>query len=144
MNNYAIYLSGGMQSFGKDNFNKSNDWRKYCKNALENCECDYKVKVFNPNDYFNFCDEPQYKSEREVMNYDLHNLRKTDLVIVNFNEPKSIGTACELAIAHDIGIPIIGVNENSAELHPWIECMCERIFKDIDEMLGYVEDFYLK
>lgn len=137
------YLSGGMQYFGKENFNESNDWRRYCKNALENCECDYKVKVFNPNDAFNFYDEPQYKSEREVMNYDLHNLRKSDLVIVNFNDPKSIGTAQELAIAYDRGIPIIGVNESGVELHSWLVCMCERIFNNIDEMLDYVEDFYL-
>lgn len=143
MKNYVIYESGGMQSFGKDNFNESNDWRKYCKNALENCECDYKVKVFNQNDYFNFYDEPQYVSEREVMNYDLHNLRKSDLVIINFNDPKSLGSMAELAIAHDRGIPIIGVNESGAKLHPWLVCMCERIFDNIDEMLDYVEDFYL-
>lgn len=54
MTNYFIYLSGGMQSFGKENFDESNEWRKYCKTALENCESDYRVKVFNPNDYFNF------------------------------------------------------------------------------------------
>lgn len=144
MNSYKIYLSGGMQSFGKDNFNESNDWRKYCKDTLENCECDYKVKVFNPNDAFNFYDDPQYVSEREVMNYDLRNLRKSDLVVVNFNDPKSLGTMAELAITHDRDIPIIGVNESGIELHPWLVCMCERIFDKIDEMLGYVEDFYLR
>lgn len=144
MNNYKIYLSGGMQSFGKDNFNESNNWRKYCKNALENCECDYKVKVFNLNDYFNFYDEPQYKSDREVMNYDLRNLRNSDLVVVNFNDPKSLETMAELAIAHDRDVPIIGVNESDVELHPWFVCMCERIFDNIDEMLEYVEDFYLR
>lgn len=144
MRDYIIYTSGGMQSFGKNNFNKSNGWRKYCKHTLENCECDYRVKVFNPNDYFNFYDEPQYKSEREIMNHDLRNLRESDLVIVNFNDPRSIGTACELAIAHDRGVPIIGVNEGGVELHSWLECMCERVFGSVDEMLDYVKDFYLK
>lgn len=144
MQNYFIYLSGGMQSFGKENFNESNKWRKYCKIALGNCESDYRVKVFNPNDYFNFYDEPNYESEREVMNFDTHNLRKADLVIVNFNDPKSMGTMAELAIAYDRHIPIIGLNESGVKLHPWSECMCERIFDDMDEMLDYVEDFYLR
>ena len=78
MRNYNIYLSGGMQKFGKDNFEEGNKWRKYCKNALETCECDYKVKVCNPNDLFNFKDEPQYETEREVMNLGIHKLRQSD------------------------------------------------------------------
>lgn len=144
MRNYNIYLSGGMQKFGKDNFEEGNKWRKYCKNALETCECDYKVKVCNPNDLFNFKDEPQYETEREVMNLDIHKLRQSDLVIVNFNDKWSLGTMSEIAIAYDRGIPIIGLNESGQELHGWQGCMCERIFNDIDKMLDYIEDFYLR
>lgn len=144
MSTYNIYLSGGMQKFGKENFNKSNDWRKYCKKTLETCECDYKVKVCNPNDLFNFKDEPQYETEREVMNLDIHKLRQSDLVIVNFNDKWSLGTMSEIAIAYDRGIPIIGLNESGQKLHGWQVCMCERIFNDIDEMLDYIEDFYLR
>lgn len=144
MRNYNIYLSGGMQKFGKDNFEEGNKWRKYCKNALEICECDYKVKVCNPNDLFNFKDEPQYETVREVMNLDLHKLRQSDLVIVNFNDKWSLGTMSEIAIAYDRGIPVIGLNEIEQELHSWQVCMCERIFNNIDEMLDYIEDFYLR
>ena len=144
MKDYNIYLSGGMQKFDKDNFDEGNKWRKYCKNALENCECDYKVKVCNPNDLFNFKDEPQYKTEREVMNLDLHKLRQSDLVIVSFNDKWSLGTMSEIAIAYDRRIPVIGLNVNNTELHSWQVCMCERIFNDIDEMLDYIQDFYLR
>ena len=144
MRNYSIYLSGGMQKFGKDNFEEGNKWRKYCKNALEICECDYKVKVCNPNDLFNFKDEPQYETVREVMNLDLHKLRNSDLVIINFNDKWSLGTMSEIAIAYDRGIPVIGLNEIEQELHSWQVCMCERIFNNIDEMLDYIEDFYLR
>ena len=144
MSTYNIYLSGGMQKFGKENFNKSNDWRKYCKKTLETCECDYKVKVCNPNDLFNFKDEPQYETEREVMNLDIHKLRQSDLVIVNFNDKWSLGTMSEIAIAYDRGIPIIGLNESGQKLHGWQGCMCERIFNDIDKILNYIEDFYLR
>ena len=48
---FNIYLCGGMGKFGKENFEEGNYWRVYCKEILENYECDYKVKAVNPNDY---------------------------------------------------------------------------------------------
>lgn len=144
MKTFDIYLSGGMQKFGKENFNDGNDWRIYCKNTLETYDCDYKVKVCNPNDLFNFRDEPKYISDREVMNLDLYKLRQSDLVIVSFNDKWSLGTQSEIAIAYDRHIPVIGLNEDNQDLHPWQICMCERIFNNIDEMLDYIEDFYLR
>ena len=144
MKNFQIYLCGGMGKFGKENFEESNMWRICCKNTLENCECDYNVKAINPNDYFNFKEEqPKYVSQREIMELDLHKLRNSNLVIVNFNDMYSLGSMSELAIAYDRRIPIIGLNANKQELHPWQIEMCNRIFDDIDEMLDYVEDYYL-
>ena len=133
-----------MGKFGKNNFEKSNTWRISCKNTLENCECDYNVKAVNPNDYFNFKEEqPKYVSQREIMELDLHKLRNSNLVIVNFNDMYSLGSMSELAIAYDRRIPIIGLDANKQELHPWQIEMCNRIFDDMDEMLDYVEDYYL-
>ena len=133
-----------MGKFGKENFKESNTWRIYCKNTLENCECDYNVKAVNPNDYFNFVEEPpRYVNQREVMELDLNKLKKSDLVITNFNDIYSLGSMAELAIAYDRHIPIIGLDVNKQELHPWQIEMCNRIFEDIDEMLDYVEDYYL-
>ena len=145
MNTYSIYLCGGMGKFGKDNFDKGNKWRKYCKQTLETYECDYKVNAINPNDYFNFVDEPpKYSTQNEVMRFDLHKLRNSNLVIANFNDMYSLGSVAEIAIAYDRCIPVIGLNEDNQELHPWQVCMCERIFDNIDEMLDYIEDFYLR
>lgn len=141
--NYDIYLCGGMGKFGKENFEEGDRWRRYCKRALETYECDYMVRAINPNDYFNFRDEPKYSSELEVMRLDLGKLRNSNLVIANFNDMYSLGSMAEIAIAYDRGIPVIGLNINQQKLHPWQTCMCERIFDDIDEMLDYVEDFYL-
>ena len=134
-----------MGKFGKDEFDKGNAWRVYCKNTLEQFEgTTYKVRVINPNDYFNFKDDPpRYISEREVMELDLDKLRRSDLVIINFNDMYSLGSACEMAIAYEKRIPVIGLNEDFDELHPWQIEMCTRIFNNIDEMLDYVEDFYL-
>lgn len=145
MKTITIYLCGGMGKFGKDNFEESNNWRKYCKRTIEHCESTYNGITINPNDYFNFVDEPpQYKTHNEVMRLDLHKLRNSDLVIANFNDKHSLGSMAEIAIAYDRRIPIIGLNESSEELHPWQTAMCERIFTNIDEMLDYVEDFYLR
>ena len=145
MKEFRVYLSGGMMKFGNDNFDEGNRWREYCREALESCECDYKVKCFNPNMYFSFrSGAPEYSSETEVMRFDLYNLRKSDLVIVNYNDKKSLGTTSEVAIAYDRGIPVIGLNKDCQPLHPWQVCMCERIFSNIDDMLDYIEDFYLR
>lgn len=142
---YRIYLCGGMNKFGKENFEEGNSWRVYCKKTLEACDSRFIVSVCNPNDYFNFIDEPPaYKTQSEVMKFDLYQLRHSDLVIVNFNDISSLGSMSEIAIAYDRKIPVIGLNSNKQKLHPWQECMCERIFENIDEMLDYVEDFYLK
>ena len=134
-----------MQKFGKENYDKSNSWRKYCEKSFNSNDGLYRANVINPNNYFGFnVDIPQYKTEDEVMRLDLHKLRNSDLVIVNFNDMYSLGSMAEIAIAYDRGIPVIGLNENDQELHPWQICMCERIFDNIDVMLDYIEDFYLR
>ena len=145
MRDFQIYLAGGMGKFGKDRFFESDNWRKYCKTTLENYETDrYKVHIINPNDYFSFADEtPRYASQREVMEFDLNKVRRSDLVIINFNDMYSLGTMAELAIAYERRIPVVGLNEHNDELHPWQIEFCNRIFDNIDEMLDYVEDFYL-
>ena len=145
MKEYGIYLAGGMGKFGKDEFDKGNAWRVYCKNTLEQFEgTTYKVRVINPNDYFNFKDDPpRYISEREVMELDLDKLRRSDLVIINFNDMYSLGSMAELAIAYDRRIPVIGVDTSEQDLHPWQIEMCQRIFSSLDLMLDYVEDYYL-
>lgn len=145
MKDYYIYTCGGMGKFGKEHFDEANAWRLYCKKVLEGYDCDYKVKVINPNDYFSFRDAPPlYKTENEVMELDLHKLRNSDLVIVNFNDMWSLGSMAELAIAYEKRIPIIGLDVDKQELHPWQKCMCQRIFHNMNDMLDYIEDFYLR
>lgn len=144
MKNYQIYLAGGMGKFGKENFDKGNAWRIYCKETLKNYECNYNVNVVNPNDYFNFKEEPRrYKTEREIMEFDLNKVRNSDLIIINFNDMYSLGSMAELAIAYERRIPVIGLDIEKQNLHPWEVEMSARIFSDIDEMLDYIEDFYL-
>ena len=148
MKEYQIYLCGGMGRFGKDEFDKGNAWRVYCEKELSDFAKNWRtnciVKVHNPNDYYNFLQNPPlYDNQREVMEFDLNLVRHSDLIIINFNDVYSLGSMAELAIAYEKRIPIIGLNIDRQTLHPWQECMCNRIFNDIDELLDYVEDFYL-
>lgn len=140
-----IYLAGGMQKFGEKNFDKSNSWRVYIEQQLLEIDYGTKLKICNPNNYYNFCDKPQYDSQKEVMEFDLNKVRNSNLIIVNFNDIKSLGTMAELAIAYEHRIPVIGLckKEDYSELHPWQKEMCNRIFFDIDKLNKYVIDYYI-
>ena len=129
---------------GNLNFEEQSKWRNQIMNAIKFGDYDYEKKpiFFNPVDYFNF-EEVKYKSQREVMEFDLNGLRKSHLVIVNFNDPKSLGTCAELAIAYEMKIPIVGINKDSQELHPWLECFCNRMCENLKEAVDYVVEFYL-
>lgn len=141
MENVRIYLSGGMGSLS---FEEQSKWRKQIINAIKFGGYDYEKKptFFNPVDYYNF-EEVRYKSERETMEFDLNALRHSDLVIVNFNDPKSLGTCAELAVANELRIPVIGINKEKVELHPWLVEFTTRICDDIREAVEHVVDFYL-
>lgn len=142
MNKRKCYLAGGMQKFGKDRFDESNFWRMHIQNSL----AEMPVKIFNPNDYFSFKDEPpRYASQREVMDFDHNLVRNSDFIVVNFNDPDSKGTMSEITIANEHRIPVIGLvsKENEPLLHPWEVEMTSRFFYDIDELIQYVIDYYI-
>ncbi len=137
-----IYLSGGMSNLSIEEQTK---WRQQVKNAIlyEGHDLFYKPNFFDPTQYYGF-EEDLHKSEREAMNFDLYKIRESDVVIVNFNDPNSVGTAMEMAIAYEYRTPIIGLNRNGVKLHPWLECMCDRICIDMRELVTHVVEFYLK
>ena len=141
-----IYLAGGMQKFGKKDFNESNYWRVHIEQELMKLDCGRQTRICNPNDYYSFYDNsPRYSTMREVMEFDLNKVRNSDLIIVNFNDLKSLGTMAELAIAYEHRIPVIGLctEESYSMLHPWQKEMSNRIFGDIDELIEYVIEYYV-
>jgi nucleoside 2-deoxyribosyltransferase len=141
MDTFRIYLSGGMSGLS---FAEQSKWRTQIVNAIKFGDYEYEKKAdfFNPVNHYNFFDK-QHKTEKEIMNYDLYQLRNSDLIIVNFNSPSSIGTAMELMLAKEYRIPVVAFGVNGVEVHPWlIEC-CDRVCDDIREVVEYVVDFYL-
>ena len=142
MEQVKIYLSGGMTGLSVDEQTK---WRKQIQYAIKNTYFDLSKKpiFFDPTDYY-MPNLSEGKSEKEAMEFDLNALRKSDLVIVNFNAPNSIGTAMELMLAKELHIPVIGVNKDGYQLHSWlVECTI-RMCDDMSELVNYVVDFYLK
>ena len=104
------------------NFEEQSKWRNQIRDAIKyNYDCEKQPVIFDPVKYFNFT-EKRHQSEREVMEFDLNAVRSSDLIIVNFNDPKSLGTCAEMAVAYEMKIPILGLNKDNKELHPWLEC----------------------
>lgn len=139
MEHKQIYLAGGMGAFGAEEFEKANEWRVDITNQLENISGS-KITTVNPNEHFNFLDETDYESEMEVMLYDLHRVKESDIIIINFNHIESLGSMAELAISYDMRKPIYGLCENGEKdkLHPWQKCMCNRIFTDREDLVAYI------
>lgn len=141
METVRIYLSGGMTGLNREEQTK---WRTQFKNAIKFGDYDYEKNpsIFDPTQHYNF-EEKSHKSEREIMEFDLNAVRNSDLIIVNFNEPSSIGTAMELMLAKELHIPIVGLDKDKKEIHPWLRCCCHRMCDDMRELVEYIVDFYL-
>lgn len=129
MSKTKIYLAGGMSAFA-DSPKKAMEWRFDINDALKE-----EYTILDPTERFWQDSEPD---EKLAMNWDLYNVRNSDLLVVNLNDPKSIGTAMEIAIASELRIPIIALNEENLEIHPWIEMLCWHIFSDREDMLSYI------
>lgn len=143
MENVKIYLSGAMAGYTIEEQLK---WRSEFKNMIMNEDHSKVPIIHSPPEYFPFIEniaKSDRISEREVMEFDLYQVRTTDLVVVNFNNPSSIGTAMEIAVARDRNIPIIGMNEKDLKLHSWLTESCIRICGTMEELVWYVNKFYL-
>lgn len=105
-------------------------------------EHEKKAIFFNPVQFYNFKEKP-HKSEKEIMEFDLYNLRNSDIVIVNFNNIWSIGTAMELMLAKEMHKPVIGWNSSGEELHPWLNECTTRLCDSLKDTVEHVVNFYL-
>lgn len=143
MKDFKIYLAGGVSNLNK---NEQTVWRNTLIDMIYNrskaIDIKYNLDIISPPDYYTF-EEQNYNSDLEAMKYYLRHTKSSDLIIVNFNDPKSIGTAQEIAVAYDHGIPIVGMNLTNEILNPWLTCSCDRIFDNYNDLVNYVFKFYL-
>ena len=136
-----IYLSGSMSD---STWEEQTNWRRNFKDAIEFGGYDYEKKAlfFDPTQYYNF-KERRHNSEKEIMEFDLYNLRNSNIIVVNFSNSKSLGTMSELILAHELHIPVIGWNPNNECLHPWMECCVTRMCQNMKEVVMHIVEFYL-
>jgi nucleoside 2-deoxyribosyltransferase len=143
MKEFKVYLAGGVSNLSKE---EQTIWRDTISDMIYNrcktIDVKYSVDVISPPDYYTF-EEQNYDSDLEVMKYYLRHTKSSDLIIVNFNDPKSIGTAQEIAVAYDRNIPIVGLNMTKEILNPWLTCSCDRIFDNYSDLVNYLFKFYL-
>lgn len=143
MRDYRIYLAGGVSNLSK---NDQVIWRDTISDMIYNrckaVDVKYNVDIISPPDYFTF-EEKNFDSDLEVMKYYLRHTKSSDLIIVNFNDPLSIGTAQEIAVAYDHNIPIIGMKLSNEKINSWLTCSCDRIFDNYSDLVNYVFKFYL-
>lgn len=130
-----IYLAGGMTGIS---FEEQNNWREDIIHNFYRCY-NKPLDVINPCRFYNF-ENPQQDSDREVMDYDLWQVKTSDLLIVNFNVPNSIGTAIEIVLAREMGIPIIGIKNKATEIHPWLKCCVNKMFTFESDKVGLTFD----
>ena len=122
---------------------KQNQWRNKIKKQLENYESNmYKIKVINPNDYFNYFAN-LHKTQRQMKEFFMYTIEKSNLIIVNLNNSNSsVGTAQELEHARMSGIPIIGFGTEN--VYPWeSEVDCQVVFDTLEDCVEYAKNYFL-
>jgi len=135
-----IYLAGAVSDIPHE---EAMGWRIEITKQLDNFDGNFKAYVTNPVIYYNFKNPNAYDSEREIMQFELNRVRKSDLIITNFENPQSLGTMAELAIGYEHRIPIVGLCKDTKELHPWQIEMTDKIFANIDDLIEYVMIYHL-
>ena len=145
-NKLKIFLSGGMTGLTEE---EASYWRTEFK--LENVREGNDFIFIDPTYLYEPSNNTDQAYEKEAMEYDLYWVKRSDLIIVNFNSLSSIGTAQELMLAHTLNKPIIGMipEDKYEQLHPWYKEECMKIFKynsdeleeTIDKIIRYIWRF---
>lgn len=140
MRNFTIYLAGGMSGIPMEEYGKRRD---KIRNLLTTNKPDnLALHIVDPSKYYNY-DYKHHETEKEILRWELNKVRNSNLIIVDLTVEKSVGTIVELAIAYENKIPIVGVNADKENIHPWLEEICDRTFNNIETGIDYVISYYL-
>ena len=152
MKTFTIYLAGAMGGLSKY---EMNGWRLDFISKINIQFPDINFKFLNPVDFYSFELEPVHNdsqlsenqyNEKEVMEFDLHLVKQSDIVVVNLNFPQSTGTNIELFQAYyHLKIPVLAFinNQYNKILHPWTNCCISRKMNNMYAVINYIGDFYI-
>ena len=134
-----IYLCGAMGCY--ENPEEYMFWRRKIV-ALYNDVAD----VFDPSEFYSY-EEQMHKTEKEIMEYELYNLKRCDFVILNLDRiHESIGSIMEIAVANENNIPIIafGSLDKYEHLYPWLKECILRHETSMPETIEYINKYFLQ
>lgn len=139
-----IYTAGKMSGLS---FAEQTDWRSAFEKALLS-KASRPVTVVIPPMYYNYLSQ-NHNSEAEVKEWDLNQIRDSDIVVVNLQGiESSIGTHFELGFINAINsfgekhIFVVGIG-NSENVHPWIGLSMFRCEPDIESAADYIANYLL-
>lgn len=108
-----------------------------------------RLSFVHPPNYYRY-EEDYQKSEREIMEWELNQVRNSDILIVNTDGiEESVGSHFEMGVAWAMNhfgnkpISVIGINENNTELHPWIKESFLRVEDSLGDAADYIVDYLI-
>ena len=124
-----IYLSGPIMD---ESAGMAREWRNAAKLLLGD-----KFLLLDPMRR-KFVDR-EVDSANEIVEFDLRDVRESDLILVNYNKP-SIGTSMEVFYAaHDLGKFIVAFSPfEYRECSPWMVKYCTKILPDMESAVDYI------
>ena len=136
MSKIKCYLAGKMSGL---TYEQMNNWRR----KIEVMLLDYDFQCINPVDFYNFEMDRSSYTDKEVKEFDLLAVKKSELVIINLEYPDTIGTAIELHMAQEWGIPVIAFGRTKERpVHPWMDLCITKECVTMEEVVDYIVGFY--
>lgn len=140
MDKTTIYLAGGITGLSMD---EASSWRVLARDLFKTFG-EGRFRCFLPTDHYSEFANTHSVNERAAMNYDLYKLRRSDILLINMNNPKSLGTMAEISLAHELKIPMVAYIDKEAvdKVHPWQECMIDEWFASLGDAVDFIINNY--
>ena len=125
----TVYLSGPIMDEVEGT---AREWRETAKKLLQE-----RFRLLDPMRR-KFVDR-QVDSANEIVEFDLQDVRNSDVVLVNYNRA-SIGTSMEVFYAaHDQGKFVVAFSPlEYKDCSPWMARFCTKILPTLEEAVEYI------
>lgn len=149
MKHYYIYTAGKMSGLS---IQDQVGWRYEADRLFHEACCenyDIRFTCINPPEFYSYR-HPFHKTEIEVKMFDLANIKRSDIVLVNLDGiESSIGTIYELATIDEYNrsghkhIYVVAFGTMPKNLHPWITSSIFRHEENLSDAVTYIVDYLM-
>lgn len=146
MSKHKLYMAGKMKDLTAE---EAIMWAKEIDHQLQFAGVQDKYIMHIPANFYNYEKCRDGFTEKEIMNFDLCQVRRCDILIVNLKDINgSVGSHFEIATAfaeNSFGskhIAIIGLGKTE-NIHPWIVESLDKNCETIDDLVDYLVEYYL-